>query len=89
MVHMKRVQIQFPDDMAAALLLEALEAGQPVSAIVRGAVGRMLEASERDRLWDRAIAAVTAGGFGSGLHDVSENHDEYYVQTIEERIGRR
>ena len=32
---------------------------------------------------------TAVGGFRSGLGDVAENHDEYLVQAIEERIGRR
>jgi predicted transcriptional regulator len=75
MLHMKRVQIQFTDEMAAALQHLAAETDQPVTAIVRGAVERILAESERDRLWERALAAV--GGFNSGLGDVAENHDKY------------
>lgn len=74
-MHMKRVQIQFPDEMAAALRRLAADADQPVTAIVRGAVERVLAEAERDRLWERALAAV--GGGHSGLADVAENHDKY------------
>lgn len=87
MLHMKRVQVQFPDEMARAIQQLAADTDQSVTALVRGAVERLLAEADRDRLWERALAAV--GGFHSGLHDVAENHDEYYAQAIEERIGRR
>ncbi|HUG30897.1 MAG TPA: ribbon-helix-helix domain-containing protein [Candidatus Limnocylindria bacterium] len=72
---MKRVQIQFPDGMAAELQRLAADTDQSVSAVVRGAVARVLAESERDRLWERALGAV--GGFNSGLGDIAENHDKY------------
>ena len=75
MLHMKRVQVQFPDEMADALQRLASRTDQPVAAVVRGAVARVLAESERDRLWERAIASV--GGFNSGLGDLAENHDKY------------
>lgn len=72
---MKRVQIQFPDEMAEALQRHAADVHQPVTAVVRGAVARVLGEAERDRLWERALASV--GGFNSGLGDIAENHDKY------------
>ncbi|HZM72402.1 MAG TPA: ribbon-helix-helix protein, CopG family [Candidatus Polarisedimenticolia bacterium] len=84
---MKRVQISFTEAEAAALRERAKEAGLPLTALVRDAVDAWLAAEELQRRWDRALAGV--GGFRSGLNDVGENHDEYFVQAIEERIGRR
>lgn len=37
-----------------------------------------------DMRWERALAA--AGSGDSGLGDVSENHDEYFAQAIEEHM---
>jgi len=84
---MKRVQVQFTDALAQELTDRAEAIGQPVAALVRQAVVRMLDDDERRIRRDRALAAI--GGFHSGLGDVSENHDEYLVQAIEERLGRR
>lgn len=86
---MARVQITLTADEVDALRQRAAEEGRPLSAIAREAVVGWLAREERKRLWDRAIAAVEAEGGHSGLHDVAENHDEYFVQAIEERIGRR
>lgn len=84
---MKRVQIQLPDEMAADVERYAKDTDQPVTAVVRHALTRLLAEGEQDHRWARALAGI--GGFRSGLHDLSENHDEYFVQAIEERIGRR
>ena len=86
-VHMRRMQIQVPDEIATAMEQYAKETGQSVAAAFRDAAERLLADGERARRWDRALAGV--GGFHSGLRDVSENHDEYFAQAIEERIGRR
>lgn len=72
---MKRVQIQFDDQLAQELEDQAATSGQSVAELVREAVARMLAEGERRRRWDRALAAI--GGFHSGLHDVAENHDKY------------
>lgn len=85
--HMQRRQGQFTDDQIAALEIRAAESGRPFAAVLREAVEVWRASDDRRRRIERAKAAV--GGFRSGLHDVAENHDEYYVQTIEERIGRR
>lgn len=84
---MKRVQVQFTDELALELEEQAKASGQPVAALVRQAVANMLAVGDRRTHIERALTAI--GGFHSGLHDVSENHDEDFVQTIEERIGRR
>ena len=84
---MRRMQIQVPDEIATAMEEYAKETGQSVAAAFRDAAERLLADGERERRWDRALAGV--GGFHSGLSDFAENHDEYFAQAIEERIGRR
>jgi hypothetical protein len=87
MVHMRRRQIQFTEDQELALQARADATGQPFTAVVREVVDTWRAGDERHAIVERAQAAI--GGFRSGLRDVSENHDEYIVQAIEERIGRR
>ena len=72
---MKRVQIQFTDELARELEEQSQASGQPVAELVRRAVVRMLAEDERRLRWDRALAAV--GRFHSGLGDLAENHDNY------------
>ena len=75
MTHMKRVQIQFPDDLAREVEAEAASCGLSVAELVRQGMSRMLADSERRRRWDRALASI--GGGHSGLRDLAENHDHY------------
>lgn len=84
---MRRMQFQFTDDQAAALEAAAAATGQPVTQVLRALVEDWRLTNDRRRRIERAMTAV--GGFRSGLQDVAEHHDEYLVQAIEERIGRR
>ena len=84
---MRRMHGQFTETQASALERRATESGRSVAALLREAVDAWLVADERRALIERARNSV--GGFHSGLGDLAENHDEYFVQAIEERIGRR
>lgn len=86
-MHMRRVQVQFTDEQVAYLEERAAANGQPVAAVVRDAVDVQRASDERRRRIDATLSVV--GKYRSGLADLSENHDEYFVQAIEERIGRR
>jgi hypothetical protein len=85
-MHMKRVHIQFTDAQVDALQERATASDRPVSAVVRDVVEAWMADDERRRRIDRALAAV--GRFSSGLGDLAENHDGYFVEAIESRIGR-
>jgi hypothetical protein len=84
---MRRMQFQLTDEQATALESDASATGRPVTEVLREAVDLWRIHNDRRRRIDRAMSAI--GGFRSGLTDVAENHDEYFVQAIEERIGRR
>jgi ABC-type transporter Mla subunit MlaD len=81
------MQFQLTDEQAAALESSAAATGRPVTQVLREVVDAWRLNNDRRRRIDRAMTAV--GGFRSGLDDVAEDHDEYLVQAIEERIGRR
>ena len=84
---MKHMHGQFTDRQASAVERRAAESGRSVADLLREAVDVWLETDERSiRI---ALAKASIGGFHSGLGDLAENHDEYFVQAIEERIGRR
>lgn len=86
---MRRVQLQFTAEQVEYLEARAARAGQSIASVVREFVEQQRGSDERERRAQDAIAAIREAHFRSGLHDVSENHDEYIVQAIEERIGRR
>jgi hypothetical protein len=72
---MKRVQIQLTDDQASAIEQEGRQTSRSSSAVVRDVLDEWMARHERQRKWQRALAAV--GGSHSGLTDVSERHDDY------------
>jgi hypothetical protein len=86
---MRRVQIQFTDAQVEHLEARSAATGESVAAVVRAAVDAQREIDERRRLVDVALEVIRASQYRSGLSDVAANHDEYFVQAIEERIGRR
>jgi plasmid stability protein len=86
---MRRVQIQVPDDQYARLLARAAAAGESIAATVRRALDAQDAADQQRRRAEAARAAIRTAHFTSGLVDVAQNHDEYFVRGIEERIGRR
>lgn len=88
-VHMRRVQIQVPEEQFDRLKARAAAAGESISAAIRRGLNDQDAAEDQARIVERARAALRNANFSSGLADVSENHDEYIVQAIEERIGRR
>lgn len=85
---MRRVQLQFTDDQVAYLGARAAASGRSIAALVRELVTREQGMDERQSRIEALRAALRDADFHSGLHDLAENHDEYFVQGIEERIGR-
>jgi hypothetical protein len=88
-VHMRRVQLQVTDDQAAHLQRRSAATGKSVATQIRELIDDQRAAEERQRRIDVALGALKKPAFHSGLADFAENHDEYFVQAIEERIGRR
>jgi predicted DNA-binding protein len=86
---MQRVQLQMTDEQAAHLQRRSSATGKSVATVIRELIDDQRAADEKQRRIDIALAALKKPAFHSGLADFSENHDEYFVQAIEERIGRR
>ena len=86
---MRRVQFQIPDDQYERLSARAAAAGESIATVLRRAVEVQDRTEEQARRVEAARAMLRNANYSSGLPDVSENHDEYFVQAIEERIGRR
>ena len=58
----------------------AAERGVSMASIIRDALDRGLASSAAASKRDRAIKAI--GGFRSGRHDISENHDAYLAEAF-------
>lgn len=84
---MIRTQIHLTERQARALRKLAAARGISMSAAIRDAVDRLVREPDRDALWKRAMSAV--GKFSSGLHDVSERHDDYFADTIWEHMQEK
>ena len=85
---MERVQVVLSDVQAAHVSRRAAEKGTTKADAIREAIDAQLLADERQRRIDVALAALRKPAFHSDVPDLVENHDEYFVQGIEERIGR-
>ena len=85
---MERVQVVLSDVQAAHVSRRAAEKGTTKADAIREAIDAQLLADERQRRIDVALAALRKPAFHSDVPDLVKNHDEYFVQGIEERIGR-
>lgn len=85
MEHMRRVQVQFSDEQVAHLEARAAAVGESIAAVVRAAVDTQRASDERRRRIDAAFSVM--GKYRSGLADVSERHDEYVAEAIENHLG--
>lgn len=85
--HMRRMQFAPTPDQADALEAAAAASGRPVASVLREAVEQWRLNRDRARKIDRALAVT--GGFHSGLHDIAERHDAYFVMGIEEEMRER
>jgi predicted DNA-binding protein len=81
------MQIQITADQDSALEAAAEATGRPKAALVREAIELWRRGEARRERLERALDAV--GGFRSGLQDISERHDDYLGEALEEEFGRR
>ena len=80
---MVRTQVQFPEEELKELKREAAEEGISVSEAIRRYVAEGRRAKRkptRKELMKRALAV--AGKFNSGIPDLAERHDDYFVESI-------
>ncbi len=82
---MRRVQVQFSEAQVEHLEARATASGQSLAAVVRAAVDAQRELDERRRRIDAALSVM--GKYRSGVPDVAERHDEYFVEAIEHHLG--
>jgi Arc/MetJ-type ribon-helix-helix transcriptional regulator len=77
---MVRTQIQLREDQVRRLKRRAAQRGVSMAELIREAVDRSLASDDLEARWQRALSV--AGKFRSGRSDISENHDEYFVEAI-------
>lgn len=80
---MIRTQIQLTERQAREVKRWADERGVSMAAVIREAIDVHLRDSGRpswDEIVERAIAA--AGTAHSGLGDLAERHDHYFVESV-------
>jgi hypothetical protein len=85
---MRRVQIDLDDEQAAALDRRSAATGESVPTLLLDLVDRLATQDARVRRIDIALAALESMSFPSGLRDLSENHDEYIGQALDEEVER-
>jgi hypothetical protein len=79
------VHVQFSEAQVEHLEARATASGQSLAAVVRAAVDAQRELDERRRRIDAALSVM--GKYRSGVPDVAERHDEYFVEAIEHHLG--
>ena len=84
---MIRTQIQLTESQAREVKRMAEERGVSMAAVIREAIDDHLRrrgGPSWDEIVERAISAVGCGH--SGLGDLAERHDDYFVESVEHRI---
>ncbi|MDT8367278.1 MAG: CopG family transcriptional regulator [bacterium] len=82
---MVRTQIQLTEEQARALKRLAHSQHVSIAELIRGAVNDLIRkdvAPDFEEKRERALSI--AGRFSSGQHDISEKHDRYIVEAIQE-----
>ncbi len=80
---MERTQISLTADQARELRRLARRRNTSMASLIREAVERTYGLNTTlDARWERALASV--GGFRSGRADISERHDDYLVDALDQ-----
>lgn len=80
----ERTQISLDAAQAARLRRLARERGTSMAALIRDAVDRTYPDAGEDTpeaRWQRALAAIRAGGLRSGRSDIADRHDDYLAES--------
>jgi predicted DNA-binding protein len=78
---MVRTQISLTPEQAEGLNRLARERGVSMATVVREAVDAVLEREDREMRWQRALESLQKLPRGSGLGDLSVNHDKYLAEA--------
>lgn len=77
MSRMVRTQIQLSEEQLRYLKDEARAAGVSLAAFLRQVIDKQLEVRERHSARVKAIDALKALSFSSGIPDLARKHDDY------------
>ena len=80
---MKRATVTLPDELAAGVdeFVEAQDAPPTFTTVVQAALGEYLR--KRGFMRPYRPLKITPAAKGSGLSDVSVNHDKYLTESID------
>jgi len=81
---MIRTQIQLEERQAAALRRLAAERGVSIAELIRRAIDEsLLQRGDGIARYRRALAVLGKGRSGAG--DVGSRHDDYFVESLQDR----
>ena len=81
---MVRTQVQLTESEAGALRQLAAERSTSVAALIREGVNHVIRSRHAVSAEEARRRAIAVGGrFHSGVRDLAERHDEYFVEAIE------
>ena len=84
---MVRTQIQLTREQVAELKRLALERGVSVAELVREGVDKVLRESRGLSREERKRRALSVRTFHSGVTDLSERHDDYFVESVVDPVS--
>jgi len=84
---MVRTQIQLTQEQAAELKRIAAERGVSVAEIVREGVDRVIRESRGLSWEERKRRALAVVGRFEGPSDLSERHDDYFVESVVDPVS--
>jgi Arc/MetJ-type ribon-helix-helix transcriptional regulator len=83
-----RIQIRLTDEQYRELREMARRRGFSISALVREGVERLIAAERENKQQARQRALKFIGCLRGGPHDVSERHDDYLAEALEEELRK-
>ena len=82
---MIRTQIQLTGKQMRLLKAMTADRGESLAMVIRQAVDAFTRQTAGEDLEERRRRAVAAAGrFHSGVRDLSERHDDYFAEAVEE-----
>lgn len=83
---MVRTQIQLTEAQAEVIKKLAMTRHLSVAELIRQAIDNMIKSNTAVNVEERRRRAIEAAGrFRSGQKDLSEKHDEYFVEAVKNK----